>query len=301
MILTQANLESLRDTFDARFQKGVTGAPNVGDILVTEVPSTSAANVYSWLGALPGFKKWVGEFVYEAAEEHGYRLENDKFAVAMQIDLDKYEDDTIQTYATAVEGWGSKGGNLKDNNIFDALKNGHQKLCFTGKTFFATNHPATVKSDAGKTSKGTITNIVAPESNPAKSIYFVCLTQYIKPILYQNRKKPFFWMDTEKKKIEEQQHIKMHGIARNAAGYSLPQLAIKCTKPLTAEVWEEVRTLMESYVDEAGEPLGFTPTHVVFGTSNQAAVENLFKRKTINGTDNTAYNAVELVKSLRLP
>lgn len=301
MILTQANLDNLRVTFDARFQKGVTGAPNVGAILVTDVPSTTHKNVYGWLGALPGFKKWVGEFVYETAKEHKYELENDKYSVAIQIDLDAYEDDTIQTYSTAVEGWGSKGGNLKDNNIFDALKYGHQKLCFTGKTFFAANHPAPTKNNKGVVTNATISNIVAPSSDPSEAIYFVCLNQFIKPILYQNRKKPFFWMDTDKKKIEEQQHIKMHGVARCAAGYSLPQLAIKCTKPLTAEVWEEVRTLMESYVDEAGEPLGFTPTHVVFGTSNQAAVENLFKRKTINGTDNTAYNAVELVKSLRLP
>ncbi len=61
MLITSAALTQLRIGFSAAFNRGMGNVVTVADKIATTVPSSTASNLYGWLGSIPGLKKWIGE------------------------------------------------------------------------------------------------------------------------------------------------------------------------------------------------------------------------------------------------
>lgn len=292
MIINRANLEALRTGFKTNFQAGIALAAPVSGPLVTEISSSTKIETYGFLGDLPVFRKWVGEKRIKSIEEKSYQLINDDFETTLGIHKTKIEDDNLGLYAPIVSGWGQDAGDLKDLLVFQALSQGHVRPCFDGQNFFDGEHPVgdTVKS-----------NVSGDGSNAAW--FLVDLSKPLKPILHQTRKAPSFAMvtDPEDSHVFKTGEYLMGGEARGAAGYTLWQLAHRCTGALNAANYEAAKTAMAQLTNDEGEPLGLKPTHVVFGPSNSAAAKTLFTAQNKEGgASNIYFNEVALIEARRL-
>ena len=293
MLITRTNLETLRTGFKTDFQRGIALAAPVSDALTTPVTSSTKVETYGFLGDLPIFRKWVGEKRIKSIEEKSYQLINDDFEATIGIHKHKIDDDNLGLYSPIVQGWGQDAGQLKDSLTFAALAQGHQRPCFDGQNFFDDEHPV---------GDGVASNMSGDDSNAAW--FLVDLSKPLKPVLYQTRKAPSFAMvtDPEDSHVFKTGEFLMGSEARGGAGFTLWQLAHRCTGALNAANYEAAKEAMTSLKNDEGEPLGLKPTHVVFGSSNEAAAKTLFKAQNLaGGASNIHFNAVELIEARRLP
>lgn len=296
-VVTSAQLETHRVALNGAFKKGLNAVTSVEEALMELVPSTTGTNIYPWLGAFPKFRKWVGERRYQTMKEYEYALKNEPWSVEMTIDVWAWADDTIGTYAGIISGWGRSAKTFRAERVIEALKKGHQLPCYDGQNFFDPNHPYEYKDDAG-THTGVYANMAGDGS--ANAMYFVDLSQPLKPILFQNREEPSFWMQTnaQSEYIQMNKKVPLHADARCAAGYTLWQLAYRLTSPLTATTYKAACDFAASLKDEFGNPLGIRYTHIVYGNSNKVAVKTLFlKEKVDGGDDNIYYKDIETLES----
>jgi phage major head subunit gpT-like protein len=293
LLITRTNLETLRTGFKTDFQAGIALASPVADALATPVNSTTKVETYGFLGDLPIFREWVGEKRIKSIEEKSYQLINRDFETTLGIHKKKIEDDNLGLYAPMVQGWGQDAGQLKDSLLFEALAKGHQNPCFDGQNFFDDEHP--MGDDLGSNISG---------DNSTAAWFLVDLSKPLKPLLYQDRKKPSFAMvtDPEDSHVFKTGEFLMGGEARGAAGYTLWQLAHRCTGALNAANYDAALTAMAELKNDEGEPLGIRPTHLVHGTSTRAAAKTLIKAQNMaGGASNINYQDVELIEARRLP
>lgn len=298
MIITQTALQALRTGFNTQFNNGLALAAPVSEQLVTTVNSATKVETYGFIGDLPIFRRWLGEKRIRSLQEKAYVLANDDFEATLGIHKTKIEDDNLGLYGPIVSGWGKDAGQLKDSLAFDALANGHLRVCFDGQNFFDTDHPSGVADTPTSNMSG---------AGAVQPWYLVDLSKPLKPILYQNRKPPTFAMvtDPSDSHVFKTGEYLMGGEARGAAGYTLWQLAHRSTAALTAANYEIAKAAMAALTNDEGEPLGIKPTHIVFGSSNTAAAKTLFSAQTINvggvAVSNIYFGEVTLIEAPRLP
>lgn len=293
MIITQTSLEALRTGFRRDFQNGIALAAPAADPLTTEVSSSTKVDTYGFLGDLPIFREWLGEKRIKSIEEKSYQLINRDFEATLGIHKNKIEDDNLGLYGPIVAGWGQDAGQLKDSLVFEALALGHARACFDGQNFFDDEHPMGDEEAS---------NMSGDASTAAW--FLVDLSKPLKPILYQKRKAPTFAMVTnpEDSHVFKTGEYLMGGEARGAAGYTLWQLAHRCTGALNAANYEAAYNAMAALTNDEGEPLGIRPTHLVHGTSTRAAARTLFEAQNkAGGESNIYYKDVALIEARRLP
>jgi len=293
MIITVAALEALRTGFKTNFQAGLGTAGAVAEQISTEVPSTTKIETYGFLGDMPIFRKWLGEKRIKSMQEKAYQLQNDDFEATLGIHKNKIADDNLGLYGPIVTGWGQEAGNLKDRLCFDALKVGHQSLCYDGQYFFDTDHVVNGVTYSNIDTTGAV-----------QPWYLMCLSKPLKPILYQKRQAPSFDMITDPKSdhVFKTGEYLMGAEARGGAGYTYWQLAYRSTATLNAANYELAKQAMYAVTNDEGEPLAIRPTHIVVGSSNQSAAKALFaKPNLVGGESNTYDKELVIIEAPRLP
>lgn len=295
MKVTNAALEALRTGFNKKFQDGQTKAKAKASIMATPVSSSTKTETYGFLGALPTFRKWVGDKRFQSIAERAYKLVNDPYEATWGIHKHEIEDDNLGLYPSMFEGWGQEAELWPDRLLFQALAQGHLNPCFDNQNFFDASHPNF--DDAGTTySNVNNAGTVAPW-------YLLDLSKPLKPLIWQKREEPHFWMITDIKdsKVAETGQFGCYAEARGAAGYTMPFLAYKSTATLNADNYVAARDAMAAFVDEVGDPRGIVATHCVYGVSNRAAADNLFGKQNLpGGESNIHWNAVDRLFAERL-
>ena len=79
MIINNANLQGLRVTFSAAFNKALETTTTQKEKIATTIPSTSKLNTYGWLGDFPQMKEWIGEREIQNLSEKAYNITNKHF------------------------------------------------------------------------------------------------------------------------------------------------------------------------------------------------------------------------------
>ena len=293
MIINNANLEALRTGFKTTFQAGLKAGASLYALLATVVTSSTKVETYGFLGELPRFRKWIGDKRIRSIAEKAYQLTNESFEATIGIHKDKIRDDNLGLYGPMVNGWGKSAGQLNDQLVFDALRDGHLKPCYDGQNFFDTDHPV---GDGGD-----VYSNMTDGAGPAW--YLVDCSQAIKPILLQERQAPTFDMVTDMtdSHVFKTGEYLMGGEARAAAGYTYPQLAHRSKAVLNAANFQAARDAMAALVDDEGQPLEVRPTHIIVGSSNLAAAKAIFEAQNqAGGASNIWWKAVEVVEAKRL-
>ncbi len=294
-VVTQALLDALNTTFSTAFTKGETEAPVVGEILSTPVPSTTSINTYGWLGSLPIFRKWIGEKRATQLMQKVYQLLNEDYEATLPIHKNQIEDDQIGLYPALFQGWGKEAKQWMDRLRFLALAEGHLRECYDGQNFFDTDHPTFL--DDGSTWSN------CDNTAEGEAWFLLDLSQPLKPLIAQERKKPFFWwinslMDS---KVADTGIMTAYGEARGAVGYTLPFLAYRSKKTLNAANLIAARDAMKAFKDDNGEPRGIRPTHIVAGVSNQQKAKDALKANLAGGESNTLAGEFIIIEADRLP
>jgi phage major head subunit gpT-like protein len=140
MDINAANLEALRKTYNTLFQQGLAFVPPVDISFMTrDFPSSTAANFYAWMDQIPGFREWVGDRLFKNVRSGKFELINRDWEDSVSMSRNDIEDDQYGVYGPLVQMMGEMWTLKKYQLAIDVLlANG---VCFTGKAFFAENHP----------------------------------------------------------------------------------------------------------------------------------------------------------------
>lgn len=293
MVINGAVLVMLTQAFNAAYKKGFQsfGEKELDHVrIATTITSKTSENTYSWLGDFPSLRKWIGDRILRDLKQHNYSVVNDDYELTIGVDRNKIEDDQHGIYMPMFEDMGQSVQVHPSELLFELLLAGASTLCYDGQFFFDTDHPvgqgatATTKSNYDATGGGAMWCLFDTK-------------RPLKPLIYQERKKPVMVSKTDPKSENVFWQKKfVHGVdKRCAAGFGFWQQAYASLNTLNATNFEAARLSMESQVSDEGKKLRITPDVLYCGPSNRSAAETLLKQFLASGADNIHYKAVELV------
>ena len=285
MLVNNANLKTLFTAFNAAFKAGLGQAASQYGQIATTVPSTTAAEEYGWLGQLPGLREWLGDRVVHAIGLHGYTIKNKPFELTVGVPRTAIEDDTYGVYTPLMTEMGRAVEAHPDQITFGLLKAGRVELCYDGQPFFSATHK--VLNDKGK--EVNVSN-VSDDNGSGPSWYLMDTRRALKPLIYQDRKKPNFvalTSETDENVFHRSQYV--YGVdARRNAGFGFWQLAHASNKPLTAENLKAAITAMDTQTGDGGRPLGISPNLLVVPKQLKFQAKKLLENELIENTAGTA-------------
>ena len=297
MIITPDLLKALLTGFRTEYQNALTIAPSVFKDVATVVPSTTASNTYGWLGQFPKLREWVGDRVVKDMAAHGYAITNKLYEATVGVKRTDIEDDAIGVYNPLFAEMGRAASVYPDEHIFALLAAGGSTLCFDSQNFFDTDHPVYPNVDGTGTAV-TVSNTLAPASDPGAAWFLLDTSRAIKPLIFQERVKPelqaMTGLDDEAVFNSDQYR---YGIrARSNVGFGFWQMAVKSTKPLNTANFNEAYDLMRGLKGDGGRPLDLKATLLVIPTTHRgAANEVVAVQRLASGADNPNFNIVKVL------
>jgi phage major head subunit gpT-like protein len=288
MLITATSLEALRTGFRNDFNKGLTGVKPQWEKVATRVPSTTASNTYGWLEDWPRLREWIGDRVVKSLSEKGQIVKNRGFEATVGVKRNAIEDDEFGIYSPMMQSMGQSAAEFPDELVFSLLAAGFDQPCYDGQNFFDAEHPV---GDA------VYSNFQAGAAAPW---FLLDTSRPLKPLIYQDRKKPEFVAMT---KIDDEAVFSAgefrYGVdMRCNAGFGFYQMGFGSKAVLSQANYEAAFQAMTSQKTEDGRPLNIRPTAVVVGPGNRAAAKALFDAMlTGGGNSNVYYKDVEIVET----
>lgn len=156
-------MDALRDKMaeiyqqvDMRYTAAQLQTPTYWDYVATQVPSSTAKNVYPWMSRLPAFKEWHGDNEDSNVKSRDYTLINKTYRMGFDLSVDDVKDDTIGLFGNVVADAGRARAEFPDLNVFETLEAGDSSVCWDGQFFYDTDHPV----DIDDSSKGQFSNLL---------------------------------------------------------------------------------------------------------------------------------------------
>lgn len=286
-IVTPALLKSLFTGYHTFFQKGLGMARPQYNKIATVIQSSTASNTYGWLGQWPGFREWVGDRVIKNMESHGYQILNKAFESTVGVKRTHIEDDNLGIYAPMMEEMGRATAVFPDELVFPLLKSGFHSECYDGQYFFDTDHPVNRQMD-GQGEDISVSNVLIDANYTGDAWYLLDTSRALKPLIYQERKKPQFIRMTQ----EEDEAVFMRGEYRYGVdlrcnvGFGFWQMAYGVKAPLTLDNLWTVYSHMRGFKADGGRPLGIKPKMLVVPTALEKQATQFLERELfVEGSD----------------
>jgi len=228
MIINQQNLTAIFKGFNLAFQQAFEGTTSTWEQVATPIPSTTADNIYPWLGLSTQFREWVGERVYQSLKLHDYRIKNKTFENTVGVPRETIEDDQYGVFAPMVAQLGQDAKEHPDLLIFELFKNGFTTPCYDGQYFFDTDHPV------GAT--GAQVSVSNFQGGSGRPWFLFDTSRVIKPLILQKRRDYAFVskQDPADENVFHRNEFVYGADGRCNVGYSLWQLAYASREPLDA-------------------------------------------------------------------
>ena len=273
--------------------------------LVTEIPSSTDANTYNWLGLWPEFKEWVKASPRVAGDikTFAHKISNKKYESTLEIPAEDIEDDNIgylrgmaSSYVDAFLRW-------RMNELAQLLKNGTTSPCYDGQFFFSVKH--SVYADRGGEGAATLqSNIVGDPEAKGAQWYLLDLSRPLRPFLFQTRRALRVAVRNNPKNSDvmfERDVIQWGIDFRGVMEYTLYQLASTSKEQLNKKHYEAARQQMREMRRDGMEPMDLRPTHLLVPPALEAAAKELIMAERLaNGATNPNYNDVEVLVINRL-
>ncbi|MGD8501486.1 MAG: Mu-like prophage major head subunit gpT family protein [Phycisphaerales bacterium] len=293
MIRNTANLSALFTSYKGNFSRGFGRATPKWPSLATQIPSSTAQNLYGFLGQWPQLREWIGDLHIKDLKANDYTLINKKFESTVSVNEDQIDDDTYGVFAPMFDDMGYASAMHPDSLVFAALAAGATGLCYDGQAFFDASHPVVVNEV-----ESTVSNY---DATGGGNLWCLMDTKRpLKPLIWQTRKPyKFVKLDSANDQNVFMTGDYLYGVrARAVAGYGLWQMAYGSLNTLNST---NVDTYMQAgfaLKGDEGHPLNIYYDTLVFGPSNWAAARALVEhQKLANGADNPYYKAFKLVMS----
>jgi phage major head subunit gpT-like protein len=287
MIINQANLQAIYQSFSAVFRQAFDGAPSMWQRIAMTVPSGGASMSYDWLGDFPMLREWLGDRVIKDLAAFHYELTNKNYEATIEVDRNHIDDDQIGLYAPRFQQLGYDAKKHADLLIFALLKAGTSTDCFDGKKFFAANHKVKGSSVANINTGGAAT-----------VWYLLDVSRPIKPLLLQQRQDiQFVAMDQPTDENVFMRRKYRYGVDdRKNVGFGLWQLAYCSNQALGDTYYAAARAAMMSFKNEEDVPLGIIPNLLVVPPTLEGTANALLKVPTLSdGAGNPWYNTADVL------
>lgn len=136
------NTQILKRGIDARFQEQQTAMlarPHLANMarLYTEVPSNGAYNDYSWLGDVPGVRKWIGDKALSGLKDFNYQIQNEDWYDGFSIDRNELEDEQISAINPRIDMLAMSVANWPHELVIELIEDGTTGLAYDGAAFFS--------------------------------------------------------------------------------------------------------------------------------------------------------------------
>lgn len=293
MIVNTANIATMDRGFQTVFQRGYDNAASQWPQVATLVPSSTLEEKYGWLGHVPGMREWIGERYINNLSLHEYAIRNKDWELTVAVERNRIEDDQYGIYSPLIENMGYEARVLPDRLIFGLLKAGFNTPCYDGKPFFSMEHP--ILDASGKT-----IGVANMQSGNADPWFLLDTRRPLKPLIYQERKKPQFTAlnrDTDEGVFMRGEFL--YGVeARANVGFGFWQMALGSKAVLDEEHFEAALASMAGMKKDGGEALGVVPSLLVVGPSNYSKAKTLLQAQLReNGESNIYYSSMELLQT----
>lgn len=289
MAILSANLvKALFVGYRNDFQKALTDTPTDFEKIATVVPSTTASSTYAWLGQFPAFREWVGARTVKDIAASGYSIVNKDWESTVGVKRTDIEDDNVGVYSPLFAEMGRAAKAQPDELVFALLKQGRATLCYDGQNFFDNDHPVYPNAD-GTGSAATVANHdVDTSARPTNPIWYLLDTsRAIKPLLFQERKKPVLTALTglDDEQVFTNNQFRFGVDSRNNVGFGFWQLAFASNQPLTAENYAAARAAMQGFKADGGRPLGIRPNTLVVPPTLEGSARALLVKDKDGGNE----------------
>ena len=297
MMVTAASLTALQVGFKKNFQDAFTATRPDADFtrVATVINSTSKSETYGWLGKFPKMREWVGDRVIKDMDAKGYTITNKDFEATVGVDRNDIEDDNLGVYGPLMQEMGVSAAQQPDDLTFGLMAQGTTETCYDGQYFFDTDHPSFDESGGAI----TVANVDASGAAGNPWWYLLDVTRPLKPMVYQERKKPQFVSKTDP---QNSGHVFMkkeflYGVdARCNVGFGLWQMAYASNAALDGDSLDAAIEKMRGLRDSNGRPLGIKPSLLVVGPKLRSAANKTVKVMLgEGGASNANYEAVEVL------
>lgn len=294
MIVTSATLTALRTAFSKHFQDGQNGVEPQFSKIASVIPSSTATNTYGWLGEWPGFREWLGDRQHKSMKEKAYSIANKDYESSVNVQRNHIEDDQLGIYEPMFKEAGRATMMFPDELIFPQLALGETSLCYDGQFFFDTDHPVNAEVD-GSGADTSVSNMIVDVGYAGPTWYMMCTSRPLKPLIYQERKKPQFVAMT--KMDDESVYLRKefrYGIDLRAnAGFGFWQMAIAIKAEPTADViWQAVE-MMKGFTADGGRKLGLVPNLIVAPSDKEKVLTRILSRENIEDDGVTVTNELK--------
>jgi len=292
MIINQQNLQVLFRGFNLTFQQAFEGASSTWEQVATPIPSTTAENIYPWLGQSTQFREWVGERVYQSLRLHDYRIKNKTFENTIAVPRETIEDDQYGVFTPLVAQLGQDAKEHPDLLIFELLKNGFTTPCYDGQYFFDTDHPVGASG-----AQASVSNFQGGTGRPW---FLLDTNRVIKPLILQKRRDYAFVtkQDPSDENVFNRNEFVYGADGRCNVGFSLWQLAYASREPLDANSFNDAYAAMQSVRGDHGRPLGIRPKLLLVGPQDRAAALEVVKaERNAAGATNINRDVVDVLST----
>jgi phage major head subunit gpT-like protein len=286
-------VRALLTSFKGIFQGALAQTPSNAMKFATKVTSTSVSNTYAWLGQSSSFREWVGARVAQSVAKFAYMIVNKDYEMTQVVPKTAIEDDQVGIYTPLVADMGESAMRDVDEKIFGALKNGTTGVCFDGLPYFHEAHPVQFDEEgnavAGSPTYSNLLKVTGDNAVQGPAWIVCCTARQIKPVIYQERKAPVFVSKTAltDENVFHNNEFIFGADKRDAVGYTLPQLAVMSTQPLTPANFAKAVALIEGATGDKGKKLGLTVTDLITGTDLRVDAMDILKaEKTTGGKSN---------------
>ncbi len=295
-IITSGLVQAIFTGFRREFQQSLDATPTHFEKVATVVPSTTKSNTYGWLGQIPALREWIGDRVVNDIKEHGYQIVNKHWETTVGVNRDDIEDDQIGIYKPLVAEMARAAATHPDELVFNLLKTGTTTVCYDGQNFFDTDHPVYPNADG----TGTPVAVSNYDDNGGTGTpwYLLDTSRAVKPVIYQQRKKPVFTAMTrlDDEAVFTANEYRFGVDSRDNVGFGFWQMAYCSRKPLNGTNLNAAIAAMQEFTADGGRPLGIEPTLLVVPPAlREAALETVKAERNANGATNINRNAVEVL------
>lgn len=297
MIITPASISALFTGFKKNFQDGQQEAKPMYKKVATVVPSGGKSNTYGWLGKVPSLREWIGERQVNNLKAHGYVITNKPWESTVGIDRDEIDDDEIGVYAPIFQEMGRAADIHPDELVYPLLANGFTELCYDGQPYFDDEHPVAENAD-GTGNNTPTSNMLVDNAYNGDAWYLMDTTRAIKPVIFQQRKKPVFTrMNATTDEAVFTSKLFRFGVdCRDNVGFSFWQLAFGAKADLIYDNLWAAYSALRSFTADGGRKLGVRPVTLVVPVSLEQKARKLIDRERLeNGESNELYKKFEIV------
>lgn len=292
MILNSTNLTQLHTAFNAAFMQGLPLADSQWNRVAMTVPSTTAEEEYGWLADFPIVREWLGDRQIQNLRTEGFKIRNRSFEETVGVPVPAIEDDRFGIYAPRFTMMGQSAANFPNKLVFDLLAASFATACWDGQYFIDTDHPVV---DAA----GAVQSVSNSGGGSGTAWFLLDLSQVIKPIIYQDRKRMDMLVIKDDPK-DDRRFMKneiVYGVdGRMNVGYGLWQLAYGSKSTLNDTNYAAARAAMQGFYGNGGVKLGIRPTHLVVPSSLESAARAVVSVSNLSGgATNPWFGTAELV------